>query len=183
MEPMEPSDRAERIETLLQQIAELPDPRVRAQMEELIQSLLDLFGDGFARMLELSEQSAAGAELLRAFAADELIGSLLLLYGLHPDDLETRIARAVEGVRGYVEKHGGSVALLGVTQGVAQVRLSSSGGCSGCGSSTESLESLVEQAIYAAAPDLEGLHIEDPAAQPQLITLTRRAPKRTETPV
>lgn len=174
----EQRDRAERIETLLQAIAELPDPRVRAQMEELIQSLLDLFGDGLARVLELTEQSPAGDELLGAFAGDELIGSLLLLYGLHPDDLETRVARAVEGVRGYVEKHGGSIALAGITDGIAHVRLSES--CTGCSSSASTLQPLVEDAIYAAAPDLEGVRVEDPAAPapPQLITLSRRTAKR-----
>jgi Fe-S cluster biogenesis protein NfuA len=143
-------------------------------MEELIQSLLDLFGDGLARILELTEQSPAGDALLGAFAGDELIGSLLLLYGLHPDDVETRVNHAVDGVRGYIEKQGGSIVLVGITNGVAHVRLS--GSCSGCSSSTSALQPLVEDAIYAAAPDLEGVRIEDPAAPaPALITLSRRS--------
>ena len=177
----EQRSRAERIETLLQDIAGLPDPHVRTQMEELIQSLLDLFGDGLARVLELTEQSSAGDQLLGAFASDELIGSLLLLYGLHPDDLETRVAHAVDGVRGYVEKHGGSVALVGVTEGVAHVRLG--GSCSGCSSTTGTLRPLVEDAIYAAAPDLAGVRVEDPAAAPpKLITLSRRTAIHPATP-
>ena len=173
----EQRSRAERIETLLEAIAELPDPHIRAQTEELIQSLLDLFGEGLARMLELTEQSSAGSELLSAFAADELIGSLLLLYELHPDDTTTRVTRAVEGVRGYVEKQGGSVSLVGVANGVAYLRLS--GSCSSCASSTSTLQPLVEEAIYAAAPDLEGVRIEDPSAPRQLITLTRRPVKQS----
>ncbi|MGH2514541.1 MAG: NifU family protein [Ktedonobacterales bacterium] len=173
---VEQTSRAERIETLLQEIAALHDPRVRAQMEELIQSLLDLFGDGLARMLELTEQSPAGGELLSAFTGDELIGSLLLLYGLHPDDMETRVAHAVDGVRGYVEKHGGNVTLVGITNGVAHVRLS--GSCTGCSSSTSTLQPVVEEALYAAAPELEGVRVEDPAAAPSpLITLSRRPTK------
>jgi Fe-S cluster biogenesis protein NfuA len=173
----EQRSRAERIEMLLQEIAELPDLHVRAQMEELIQSLLDLFGDGLARILELTEQAPAGDELLGDFARDELIGSLLLLYGLHPDDMETRVAQAVDSVRGYVEKHGGSVALVGITHDVAYVRLS--GSCSGCSSVASTLQPLVEDAIYAAAPDLQGVRVEDPAAPaaPQLITLSRRTAK------
>lgn len=175
--PSEQRNRAERIETLLQQVADLPDPRVRSQMEELIQSLLDLFGDGLARILELAEQSPVGDALLGAFAADDLVGSLLLLYGLHPDDLETRVANAVDGVRSYVEKQGGSVSLVGIKHGVAHVRLSG-GGCSGCSSSASTLRPLVEDAIYAAAPDLEGVRVEDPAAPAPLITLSRRAAKQ-----
>ena len=162
-------NRAERIESLLQQIAEVADPKLRAQTEELIQSLLDLFGDGLARMLELTEQSASGAELIDGFARDELIGSLLLLYGLHPEDIETRAMRAVEGVRGYVEKHGGRVEFQGISGGVAHVRLSGAG----CSSSASALGPAIEQALYAAAPDLEGIQVDDGAA-PQLITLSRR---------
>lgn len=172
-QPSERRSRADRIEALLQEIAALSDSRLRAQMEELIQSLLDLFGDGLARILELTEQSPGGGDLLGAFTSDDLVGSLLLLYGLHPDDLETRVANAVDGVRGYIEKQGGAVTLLGVTNGVARVRLS--GGCSGCASSASALQPVVEDALYAAAPDLEGVSIEDPAAPaPPLITLARR---------
>ncbi len=173
----EQRNRAERIEMLLEEIAELPGLRMRAKMEELIQSLLDLFGDGLARIIELTEQSPARDELLAAFAGDELIGSLLLLYGLHPEDRETRVARAVDSVRGYVEKHGGSVALVGITHDVAHVRLS--GNCSGCSSVASTLQPLVEEAIYAAAPDLESVQVEDPtvSTSPQLITLSRRTAK------
>lgn len=171
------TSRAERIEALLERIGAVPDPAVRAEMEELIQSLLDLFGDGLARMLELSEQSPAGDELLRAFAGDELIGSLLLLYGLHPDDSETRVGRAIDGVRGYVEKNGGSVAFLGIADGVAHMRLDTRG-CAGCGVASGTLRSVVEQAIYAAAPELEGVRVDEPGAPAQLITLTRRTPAK-----
>lgn len=177
--PEEQHSRAERIEELLRQVGELPDPRIRAQVEELLQSLLDLFGDGLARMLELTEQSPAGETLLAAFCGDDLIGSLLLLYGLHPDDLETRVARAVEEVRGTVEKHGGRVELAGVREGVAYVRLNSAG-CAGCSSSAAALQPLIEQAIYAAAPDLEIVRIEDAARPQQLITLTPARRKGAE---
>jgi Fe-S cluster biogenesis protein NfuA len=167
--------RAERIETLLQEVAALPDPHVRGQMEELIQSLLDLFGDGLARIMELAKQSLGDRDLLGAFTSDDLIGSLLLLYGLHPDDLETRVARGVDGVRAYVESKGGSIELLTVTAGVAHVQLNAT--CGGCAPVDSALGSLVERAIYAAAPDLEGVHVEDAATPPpKLITVTRRRP-------
>lgn len=161
--------RAQRIEALLQQIAEVPDPGVRARTEELIQSLLDLFGDGLARMLELTEQSAAGPELLASFARDDLIGSLLLLYGLHPDDIETRAKRAVEAVRGYVERQGGHVELVEVSGGVARVRVT----VANCSGSAGALQSVVERALFDAAPDLEGVRVEDGSA-PRLITVSRR---------
>lgn len=161
--------RAQRIATLLQQIEEVPDPGVRARTEELIQLLLDLFGDGLARLLELTEQSTAGAELVARFAQDELIGSLLLLYGLHPDNVETRVSRAIDAISGYVERQGGRLELLAIRDGVAQVRLS----VSGCSSATGTLQSLVERTLYDAAPDLAGVQVVD-GSGPQLITLSRR---------
>jgi hypothetical protein len=47
--------RAERIEMLIQAVAEFPDPRARATTEELVQTLLDMYGEGLARILELTE--------------------------------------------------------------------------------------------------------------------------------
>lgn len=177
------ASRAERIESLLQQISQLPDAEVRAQMEELTGALLDLFGDGLARMLTMTEQSPAGAELIRAFADDDLVGSLLLLYDLHPDDLTTRVMRAVEQARGVVEASGAHVDLLGVADGVAQVRLSAGAGCRGCAPSGQALREVVEQAIIAAAPDIADIHISEVSgAPPPLITLTRRQPKASAAP-
>lgn len=170
--------RAERIETLLWQISQLPDERLRAQMEELVQSLLDLFGDGLARILTLTEQAPDGADLIATFARDDLVGSLLLLYDLHPDDLVTRVMRAVEGVRGVVEASGSHLELLSVTEGVARVRLSGGAGCRGCAPSGQALQEVIEKAIIAAAPDLEDIQItEVSGSPPPLITLTPRQPK------
>src|SRR5213082_2432546 len=87
---------AARIETLVQEVAAFPDPHARATTEELIQALLDMYGEGLARILELTAQSeASGHALIETFAGDELVSSLFLLHGLHPIDLGTRIARAL----------------------------------------------------------------------------------------
>lgn len=173
----EATTRAERIETLLQQVSDTPDPQLRAQMEELLHSLLDLFGDGLARMLALAEQSTAHDELLTAFASDELVGSLLLLYGLHPEDTVTRVKRAVEGIRGAFAASGGQLDLLSVTDGVARVRLAGAGGCRGCAPSGQAFQTLIELAIYAAAPEIEGVSIIEAASSPPLISLTPRRAK------
>src|SRR5437899_11975455 len=91
---------AARIETLVQQVAAFPDPQARATTEELVQALLDMYGEGLARLLELTAQSeASGYKLIETFAGDELLSSLFLLHGLHPIDIETRIARALDEVR------------------------------------------------------------------------------------
>jgi Fe-S cluster biogenesis protein NfuA/nitrite reductase/ring-hydroxylating ferredoxin subunit len=173
MDEREHTGRARRIEQLLQEIADLPDPRMRERAEELIGALLALYGDALARIVALADQvESAGEPLVRTFAGDDLIGPLLLMHGLHPIPIETRLAQALEGVRPYLRSHGGNVELVDVTDGVAHLRLQ--GSCHGCPSSTMTLKLAIEEAIYAAAPDLDGLDVEGVAelAPSPLITLT-----------
>lgn len=160
--------RAERIEALIQEVAAFPDPHTRAATEELIQALLDMYGEALARVLELTyETRAAGSALIEAFAQDDLLGSLFMLHELHPVDMETRIAQALVEVRPYLQSHGGNVELMRVEDGIAYLRLE--GSCHGCTASTITLKQTIEEAIYRAAPDLEGLQVEgvvEPPRQP-----------------
>ena len=160
--------RAERIEILIQEVTELPDPRARATVEELVQALLDMYGEGLARLLELTAQSgASGQALIETFTKDDLLSSLFLLHDLHPEDTETRVARALVEVRPYLKSHGGNVELVKVDNGIAYLRLE--GSCHGCPSSTITLKLAIEEAIYKAAPDLVELQVEgviDPPSPP-----------------
>jgi Fe-S cluster biogenesis protein NfuA/nitrite reductase/ring-hydroxylating ferredoxin subunit len=102
-----------------------------------------------------------------AMADDELVAHLLLLHDLHPVPAETRVREALEGVRPYLESHGGDVELVAVEDGVARLRLQ--GSCSGCPSSTMTLKLAIEDAIYKAAPDVSNVEAEGvtaPAAAP-----------------
>ena len=47
---------------------------------------------------------------------DELVASVLLLHGLHPVDLETRVRGALEKTRPYLKSHGGNVELVGIDE-------------------------------------------------------------------
>ena len=171
--------RAERIEMLIQEVTELPDTRARTTVEELVQALLDMYGEGLARILELTAQSgASGQALIEAFTKDDLLSSLFLLHELHPEDIETRVARALVEVRPYLKSHGGNVELVKVDNGVAYLRLE--GSCHGCPSSTITLKLAIEEAIYKAAPDLVELQVEgvtDPPPPPG-IQVTFVPPRR-----
>ncbi len=79
---------------------------------ELAQALLDLYGEGLARIVGYIADRDADGELARALASDELVSHLLLLHGLHPVPLETRVREALAEVRPYLESHGGDVELL-----------------------------------------------------------------------
>jgi hypothetical protein len=56
-----------------------------------------------------------------------------------------------------MESHGGSVELVSLTDGVAQLELQ--GYCHGCSASRATLEQAIEQALAEHAPDLAGLEV------------------------
>ena len=142
-----------RIEALLDEVDALADPTARAMALDLVQELVDLYGEGLARVVEQADD-----RLLSALVDDELVAHLLLLHGLHPEPVEARVAGALEEVRPYLESHGGNVELVAVQDGVARLRLH--GSCDGCPSSTATLKLAIEDAVRKAAPDLEGIEAE-----------------------
>ena len=83
---------------------------------------------------------------------------MFLLHGLHPIDIETRVARALVEARPYFKSHGCNVELVKIENGVAFVRLE--GSDNGRHTSTITLQQTIEEAIYNAAPDLDGLQVE-----------------------
>jgi Fe-S cluster biogenesis protein NfuA len=144
---------SQRIEGLIARIEAAPDPSVRADALELTRSLMELHGAALGRLMEIVAQAgASGYALMDDFAGDDLVAGMLLLYGLHPHDLETRVRKALDRARPLMRSHGGDVELLGVAEGVVRLRLA--GSCRGCPSSTMTLKLAVEQAIYEAAPDV-----------------------------
>jgi len=178
-------ERVARMETLLEEIETLPDRNARSKAAEVVGVLLDLYGEGLARMMEVVAEGEERERTFDAFAEDELVSHLLLLHGLHPLDLETRVIMALEEVRPYLQSHGGNVELLGVKEGVARLRMQ--GSCSGCPSSTVTLRLAIEEAIQKTAPDLEDIEAEGVAEEPKLAptivagpTLRKKEKKRPQ---
>jgi len=151
-EQMDVQRRIASIEGLVQEIERVSDPAVRSLSKQLVQSLMDLHGSGLERLLEIVHRAGdTGQRIIDELGSDELVRSLLLLYGLHPLDLQTRIVQALEKTRPYLRSHGGNVELVGVNDAGA-VTLRLEGSCHSCPSSAVTLQSTVEQAIYDAAP-------------------------------
>ncbi|RRO18660.1 NifU family protein [Saccharopolyspora rhizosphaerae] len=149
----------ERIDQLLASF-DASGPLARQRAEELVRLVSRLHGAGLERVLEITDEAGLlSGDLLERFADDELVSSLLLLHGLHPHDVETRIERALERVRPYLGSHGGDVRLLGVEDSVVRLRML--GTCQGCPSSTVTLTLAVEGAIEAAAPEIESIECDD----------------------
>jgi Fe-S cluster biogenesis protein NfuA len=89
---------------------------------------------------------------------DPLVSILLVLYGLHPLDLESRVAQAVDKVRPQVRKGGGELNLLDNKGGIVRLRLEVTGNA--CAWTGKTLKTMLEDALYEAAPDVNQLLIE-----------------------
>ncbi len=156
----ETQSRLARIEELIRGIESIPDEKGRTQSREMVEALLEMQGAGLERVMEIIYESGpSGQAMIDDLGRDELVSSLLLVHGLHPLDLESRVRIALDKVGPRLAQHGGSVELLGVTRkGGVQLRLA--GNCHGCPSSILTLKFSIEEAIYAAAPDVTSLEVE-----------------------
>jgi len=153
-------ERMRRLDDLLREIDHFKDPQARARTREIVQTLMDFHGAALSRLMErLAAGGESGLAAIDSIAQDDLAASLLLLYGLHPLDLEARVGRALEKVRPYLHSHGGNVELLGIADGVARLRLD--GSCHGCPSSAQTLKQTIEEAIFEIAPDLTAIEVAD----------------------
>jgi Fe-S cluster biogenesis protein NfuA/nitrite reductase/ring-hydroxylating ferredoxin subunit len=134
----------------------------RERAEELVRLVTDLYGAGLERMMDLLHETGhLDDAVLASLADDDLVASLLLVHGLHPYDVEQRVAQALDRVRPYLGSHGGDVELLEVTaEGTVRLRLL--GSCDGCPSSSVTLKLAVEDAIESAAPEIVGIEVEEP---------------------
>jgi Fe-S cluster biogenesis protein NfuA len=158
-EEREFQERVKKIGSLVQELDNVADPAAGTAAKALLQSLMDLHGTGLERVLEIVFQSSdGGSRVIDELGRDPLVGSLLILYGLHPEDLQTRVERKLEQIRSKLSKMGTEAELLSVTGGEVRLRMKSDGHA--CGSTAHSMRAMVEEEIYDAAPDLTSLAIE-----------------------
>jgi Fe-S cluster biogenesis protein NfuA/nitrite reductase/ring-hydroxylating ferredoxin subunit len=162
VEERELQKRLAHVDTLVGELERLPDLASRALVEELLSTVLDLHGEALSRMLDAlgPRGERAADQLLERMAADDVIRGVLLLHGLHPLDLRSRVEGALESVRPYMRSHGGGVELLDVIGDTVRIRLE--GHCKTCPSSTVTLKLAVEKAIYEAAPDIAAIEVVEP---------------------
>ncbi len=166
MPQQELAECVERIDVLLNKIEALPDDALRQDVQEIVHCLLDYHGAAVARLISLAREAVDDTSALSAqLAADELVSSLLVLHGLHPADLESRVLQALENVRPFLKSHGGNVKLANVTDDVVRLRLE--GSCHGCPSSAATLKSRIEQAIYEVAPEVRAIEVVEDEKQQQ----------------
>lgn len=120
----EPDDDAlrragDRVARLLEELGELTTPPAWQRVEQLVQTLVDLYGAGLVRLWGHLDAAGAPAPLRRRIVEDELVSSLLVLHGFHPDPPAARIARALEAEAAQL----GAVRLLSLDGDVARLRV------------------------------------------------------------
>jgi len=154
----------QRIGEVVEQFESNADPNARAMARELLESLMALHGAALERILELASESGEfGATLIRKCGQDELVSSVLLLYGLHPEGLHTRVTRALEKARPFLESHAAEAKLVSISEdGRVTLRLEVKG--AGCGSAAGLVRSTLEAALENAAPDAASIVVEETGA-------------------
>jgi hypothetical protein len=170
------------IEGLIERLEHATDPEGRGNAQQLVRAVLDLHGAGLTRMMDLARGAReGGAALVDAFGSDDLVGSLLVLHGLHPASLDARVQSALR----RVAPTGWALELLGDAGGVLQIGAVRTGDPRRV-ASADRVRALVEEAVDRAAPDAEGLEfvgdVEEVASQPQAFVSVEQLRSRIARP-
>jgi Fe-S cluster biogenesis protein NfuA len=150
--------RTERIEELVNKLERVSDPELHTAALELVQSVMELHGAALEHVLEVLSQSGEGDRVIGKLVEDDLVASVLLLHGLHPEDMETRVLRGLDKVRPFLQSNGGDAELVSIVDGIVKLRVQKEAG--GCGSTGATVKSAVEDAVTEAAPDAEQIMVE-----------------------
>jgi hypothetical protein len=151
--------RVQKIGELVNQLESIPDPEARAGAKQLVQALMDLHGAGLERILEVVFQSeTAGEQIIGDLGQDPLVSSLLILYGIHPEELQTRVERKLQQIQSKLHKLGVEATLLSTEGGDIRIHVKVEG--HSCGSTGRTAQGIVEEAVYEAAPDMKSLKID-----------------------
>jgi hypothetical protein len=138
-----------RIDELVQQIEAVPDPAARALATDLVQAVMRLHAEALERILALAPESIA------AIAGDDLVSRVLVLHGLHPDDFDTRLARAMDKLQRFFDSRGAGIELLEASPELLRVRFTGKRPGSG-----PAARQTIEDAIYEAVPEAGGVFVE-----------------------
>ncbi len=150
------------VDQIVTRIEEILDETGGGREEELVRAMMQLYGAGLQRMVEIVK----GTEYGERIADDKLLGSLLLLHGLHPLDAETRVRRMLQRLERGFDSH---FLLEGIENEIANIRVERNGSPLPPG-----MAGAIERATLEVAPDLAGVKVEGLPAE----TLVQIAPVR-----
>jgi hypothetical protein len=175
-------EEAARLQELLAKFEALGDTAARAAVQEFVQVVIGLHAQGLSDLLGIVHDAGSqpADTLLARFTANPAVRGMLLLHGLHPEDLATRAGKAVERLRPHLGVLGVRADLIGVADEVVRIRVTASGQKKQRPSAIE-LQREIESAVLELTPDaadliIEGLEVAGGAneAYVALSAITRR---------
>lgn len=149
------------LEELIERLDQLEDGAGRESARQLVEVILDLHGIALARLISVVAGADGGSAIMARLSEDDRVRPLLLLHGLHPEDVETRVRRAAERLTPHLGVQGLRLEVAQVTNGTARLRVLPSEGVSVKSSLLLTLPMEIERAIIEAAPDLDAVEIDD----------------------
>ena len=150
---------ARRLGDLIEALDEHPDPSASGPARELVALVLDLHALGLARLMAILGKAEHSEATMAQLLQDDHVRAMLLLHGLHPQDMETRVWAAVERLRPHLGVHGLRVDVVEVAGGAVRLRIN--GANAGIRAPLLwTLPAEIEDAIVEAAPDAERIVIE-----------------------
>jgi Fe-S cluster biogenesis protein NfuA len=154
----------QRLGVLVGELEQVAAAGSNSNAKELVQLLMEVHGAGIERVMGIIfESGAAGEAIIAKLGHDPIAQSLLLLYSLHPDPLETRVAMALENAAASLRKLGGEAEVVAIRDGAVELKLR--GPEHSCGSTTSQLRSVLEECVYELAPDVTSLTILSPESE------------------
>jgi hypothetical protein len=146
----------DKIEELVRQAEAIPDAKARSVTIDLLKAVLDFHAAGLERMMDMVFDSGpAGEAIAERIVADDLTSSMLLLHNLHPDNVETRVARAIEKLEEVFFSLGVKLSLVGIEGDLVRLHFESQRTWSGA-----PVKGSIEKAIFQAAPEITSVVIE-----------------------
>ena len=151
-----------RLHALFEELEQYPEAEVRERALELVQLLLDLYGEALRRVVGTIDALQQRDQVLAHLLNDEVVRAILLVHGLVPGEMRDRVAAALERVRPYLVSQGCEVDLVGVEEGHARIRVIRSGKGA---PPVAVLKDEIERSLLEVVPDLQGVEVEGLAEQ------------------
>ena len=98
-EAVSPEALIQRVEELTARVEDLPDPAARRAAEDLMSAVIDMYGLGLARIVEILNEDEGAGEVKQQLVDDGVVASLLLIHDLYPVPIEERVTEALDNVR------------------------------------------------------------------------------------
>ena len=156
---------ANRIEELLDGIAETGGPQVAHAAEELVRVLMRFYGAGLEQVVSVI-RAGGGDAMVHRLSADPLVAGLLALHDLHPVPVAQRLDHALDTARRRLGAHGTGITLGDIDDDGAIHVLLAGGGCG-----ADTVKDVVATAITELVPEVTGVVFDAEPVGPPLLQI------------